>query len=318
MSLAQTCGMSEARTGVLALIITECGTNLVKYAKNGEMILREYDEPGQRGVEILAVDQGPGMPNTEVFRADGYSTGGSLGLGLGGIARLSTEHGIYSVEGMGTVIWSRVCSDSTAPQIPQQLVEKMKFAGLSTPKPGQDACGDRWAVRHAGGALWATVIDGLGHGPLAGDAAVAALKVFHEVDIHGSPQEVLRIVHQQLKGTRGAVMAVAAINPAIGQIEYAGIGNISAMLADGQGTRRLPSLDGTLGYSVRTFRQQSYGWRDDATLILASDGISSRWHLGGHAGLLSRHPSILTTVVHRDFGRMTDDTTILAVKGPLL
>jgi anti-sigma regulatory factor (Ser/Thr protein kinase) len=306
-------GFTEEIAGKAALVVTEAATNLVKYAGGGEMFIRAYAERGTDGVEIIALDSGPGISDLPASLADGHSTGGTLGLGMGAIARLSNQSEIYTIPGGGTALWARVAREKslfTARNPAHALVA----SGIATPKPGQEACGDMWAEKRVDGALWVAAIDGLGHGPQAAIAAAEAVRAFHAAGADATPQMLLQDAHVQLKGTRGVVMAVAAIRPALGLLEFAGIGNITAMLIGQDGTRRLSSMDGTLGYSVRMVRQHTYPWERGSALVLSSDGISTRWNLLAHPGLISRHPSLIAAVLHRDFGRSNDDATVVVVK----
>lgn len=309
--MAGACAFSEEAAGKVALIVTEAGTNLVKYARGGYLVVRPYAEVDSLGVEILALDNGPGL--NQMSLQDGHSTGGSLGLGMGAIMRMSTSCEIYTGEGRGTAILARVApgkSRAPAGQSPQRL----SVSGLSTPKPGQEACGDAWAEAWRDGVLWLTVIDGLGHGPQAAFASAQALAVFRAARGNTSPEDILSRAHRELKATRGAVMAVAAIRPDEGRVDFAGVGNIAAVVLRSDEVKRLASMDGTVGYSIRQIRGQSQPWTPESTLIMNSDGISSRWNLTDHPGLLSRHPSLVAAVLHRDFGRQNDDTTVVVAK----
>jgi anti-sigma regulatory factor (Ser/Thr protein kinase) len=306
-------GFTEEIAGKAALVVTEAATNLVKYAGGGEMIIRAYSERGTDGVEILALDSGPGIDDLPASLSDGHSTGGTLGLGMGAIGRLSSQSEVYSIPGGGTALWARVAREKTVYPA-RNPAHELVASGIATPKPGQEACGDMWTVKRLDGTLWAAVIDGLGHGPQAAIAAAEAVRTFHGASADTTPQELLQKTHVQLKGTRGAVMAVAAIRPALGLLEFAGIGNITAVLIGHDGTRRLSSMDGTLGYSVRMVRQHTYPWEPGSALVLTSDGISTRWNLLAHPGLSLRHPSLMAAVLHRDFGRLNDDATVVVVK----
>jgi len=97
LELARQNEFSEERAGKVALVVTELATNLAKHAKDGEILFRPIrDENGAaraRGIEILAVDRGPGMPDVPGARRDGYSTTGTLGHGLGSIERQSFRNG---------------------------------------------------------------------------------------------------------------------------------------------------------------------------------------------------------------------------------
>ncbi len=312
LAVASACAFSEEAAGKVALIVTEAGTNLVKYAGGGYLVVRPYAEDDLLGVEILALDNGPGL--NQLSLQDGHSTGGSLGLGMGAIMRMSTSCEIYTGEGRGTAILARVAPGKARSAARPPPVQRLTAGGISTPKPGQEACGDAWAETWRDGALWLTVIDGLGHGPQAAFASAQAIRVFREASGNASPEEILSRAHGELKATRGAVMAVAAIRPAEGRIDFAGIGNIAAVVLRQDDVKRLASMDGTVGYSIRQIRGQSQPWTPESTLIMNSDGLSSRWNLAEHPGLLSRHPSLIAAVLHRDFGRQNDDTTVVAAK----
>jgi len=306
-------GFSEELGAKAALVVTEAATNLLKYGGGGTILTRPYAEIDHAGIEVLALDRGPGMAHLDISTQDGHSTSGSLGLGLGGIQRVSSFHEIYTGDSLGTAILARLRSDQAVEPAgrPRQW---LTVGGLSTPKVGEESCGDAWATRWVAGALWVTAVDGLGHGPQAARASHEAVRVFQEANPDATPYDVIRAAHGALKATRGAVMAVAVIRPVLGSFEFAGVGNISTALIKPGELRRLPSTDGTVGYSVRTIREQSYSWEPGSILALSTDGLSTRWNLAGHPGLQRRHPALIASVLHRDFSRTNDDATIVVVK----
>lgn len=313
LSIAKMQGLSEELAGKAALVVTEAATNLVKYGQGGYIVARPCVDAEQPGLEIMALDCGPGMARIEHSMGDGYSTGGSLGLGLGTISRASSYFEVYTLEQHGTAILSRLHEpDRRAAASGSQ--RQVSLSGFSTAKAGQEVCGDAWAYRWADGALWVMAADGLGHGPFAATASAEAVRVFHAAGGNDTPYDVLRAAHAALKSTRGAVMAVAAIRPRLGSLQFAGIGNISAGLVDGAGLHRMGCTDGTVGYSIRTVREQSYSWEPGCMLILTTDGLSSRWGLAQHPALAARHPSLIAGVLHRDFARSNDDATVVVVK----
>ena len=91
---------------LIATAISELARNIVQYAQRGEIILSVV-EGSRRGIQIVARDQGPGIPDLELAMRDGYSTGGSLGLGLPGARRLMDEFAIDSEVGKGTTVSMR-------------------------------------------------------------------------------------------------------------------------------------------------------------------------------------------------------------------
>jgi len=81
---------------------SELARNVINYGGGGEMILQPLAEGIRKGLKLAFVDQGPGIPDIELAMKDGYTTGGGMGLGLGGAKRLSSEFQIESRVGGGT------------------------------------------------------------------------------------------------------------------------------------------------------------------------------------------------------------------------
>jgi anti-sigma regulatory factor (Ser/Thr protein kinase) len=108
--MAETIGLDEAQAERVAIVVTEACTNLLKHASGGEVLVRttgDGDPNGRPELEILVLDQGPGMANLQQCFRDGFSTGGSPGHGLGAITRLSAESDLYSDVGRGTALLAR-------------------------------------------------------------------------------------------------------------------------------------------------------------------------------------------------------------------
>ena len=168
----------------------------------------------------------------------------------------------------------------------------------------------RGALSGAQGALIYIVADGLGHGPLAAEAAVEAVRVFHLYP-HYAPEQLLIEIHAALGKTRGAAVSIAEILHDKRVLNYAGAGNIVAAICSGGKTRSLVSMNGTVGHSVGKFQQFSYPWEPESALIMHSDGLATRWNVEQYPGLASRHPALLAGVLFRDFCRKRDDATIL-------
>jgi serine/threonine-protein kinase RsbT len=105
--LASHCGFVSTDLAVVATAISELARNIVRYAVHGQIILRVVDDHGKRGIEVVAADDGPGIPDVALAMQDGYSTSGSLGLGLPGTRRLMDEFEIKSDSGKGTTVTVR-------------------------------------------------------------------------------------------------------------------------------------------------------------------------------------------------------------------
>jgi serine/threonine-protein kinase RsbT len=105
--LASRCGFATTDLAVIATAISELARNIVRYALHGEIVLRLVDDHPRRGVEVVATDDGPGIPDLAHAMEDGYSTSGGLGLGLPGTRRLMDEFEITSDFGKGTKVTVR-------------------------------------------------------------------------------------------------------------------------------------------------------------------------------------------------------------------
>lgn len=95
---------------VIATAVSEICRNIVRFAGSGEVVVELLDAP-RRGIQIVARDGGPGIPDVERALGDGFSTYGGLGLGLPGVRRLMDEFAIASEPGHGTTVtmtkWER-------------------------------------------------------------------------------------------------------------------------------------------------------------------------------------------------------------------
>ena len=103
-SLAMALGFSSGDATLLATAISELARNIVSYAKTGDIVLKIIHGSANSGIQIVARDNGPGIPDVQQALRDGFSTSGSLGLGLPGVMRLVDEFHIASVESQGTTV----------------------------------------------------------------------------------------------------------------------------------------------------------------------------------------------------------------------
>ena len=102
--LAQRLGFSNSNLTLIATAISELARNILLYAKTGEMTLGILEDHGRDGLVVVATDSGPGISDIPRAMQMGYSTSGSLGLGLPGVKRLMDEFEIVSKVGRGTTV----------------------------------------------------------------------------------------------------------------------------------------------------------------------------------------------------------------------
>lgn len=307
--IAETTELNATERGRVAIVVTELATNIVRHCHphGGHVLLRAVDATT---LEVIAVDRGRGMDAAQCMR-DGYSTTGTAGQGLGAIQRQSTHFDVYSSPA-GTVIRAEIATADS--QRERRL--PLPFGIVQTPAPNETLCGDGWRMVHEGTKISLMVIDGLGHGLHAAEAAQAASQAFDE-DPFADPESLLHRCHRKLASTRGAAVATASIDGVAKTLRYAGVGNIGGTLLTGAQTRGMMSHNGTLGHQVRKIQAMDFDWSpEQSTLVMQSDGVQSRWTLDSYPGLLARHPALLAAVLHRDFIRGRDDATVAVVRSP--
>ena len=310
--LASRLGFSEERGGKAALIASELGTNLAKHARGGELLVRAIStsEGEATGIEMLAIDKGPGLPEIAAARRDGYSTAGTLGHGLGAIERQADQLDIYT-HASGTVMCARIWRE---PPPSGPGLSRFDVAIVHVSKPGEEVCGDAWSWRQREGRLALFVADGLGHGLHAHEAAMTATRIFagaHEQ----SPGRLIGDVHAALRPTRGAAVAMLAVDVERGVCTFAGLGNISGMvLVPTGGRHNMVSHNGTAGHSAARIQEFSYPVPSQATIVLFSDGLASHWDLSLYPGLAQRAPALIAGVLYRDFSRRRDDVTVVVAR----
>ncbi|MFG6413088.1 ATP-binding protein [Roseateles sp. DC23W] len=303
-ALALELRFGEEAGGRLAVAVTELGTNLVRHAGGGALLLGVVEG----GIEVLSLDRGPGMDIERCLR-DGYSTAGTAGNGLGAVRRLARHFAAFSQPGGGTVLRARFEHEAGAPPA---VLPGFSIAGLGLASPGERVCGDGWGLRTHEGRTLLLMADGLGHGPEAAEAADLALDLFQRARA-AAPALMLEDSHASMRSTRGAAVAIASLGDS-GPVVFAGVGNIVGRLISGVSDKTLLSQPGTLGVQIRRLQDCVYDWPEHALLVMHSDGIATRWSLAEVPGLLQCEPMLIAAWILRDHSRGRDDATIVVVR----
>jgi anti-sigma regulatory factor (Ser/Thr protein kinase) len=305
--MSQALGFDSTRAGRAAIVVTEAVGNMVKHASGGTFAARAVSRNGAVGVELLAIDSGPGMRDLAASSADGHSTSGTPGTGLGAMRRQADEFDVYTRAGSGTILRALIW----AAAVPVES-ENYDVGALCIPKPGETVCGDAWGMTVDPRGATFLLADGLGHGPDAGLAATAAVDVLCR-NVAASPIRILDLAHARLRPTRGAAVAVIR-HVAGGDIAFAGVGNIGACVVDAGNRRAMVSHNGIVGHNVHKSQEFAYAWPRGALLIAYTDGIETQWDLGMHPGLLDCHPAIVAAMLYRQHARGRDDVGIVVAR----
>ena len=306
--LATLLGLDETVAGKVALVITEAASNIFKHAGSGDILLRGLAAGDARGIEIMAIDKGPGFGDIEQAMRDGVSSAGSYGVGMGAMQRLSDEFDLHSDDTGGSALRMAVW----APHQPGPEQE-WTVGSVCLPLPSEEECGDAWSCACNGGQLLLMVADGLGHGPEAARASDAAVALVQPGSTF-APGAMLQLAHGALHGSRGAAVAVACLDSDADELRFAGIGNISVSLHGGDKARHLVSHNGIVGSNMRKVQEFSMPLTADAMLIMHSDGIGTRWDLERYPGLSQRHSALIAAVLYRDHARGRDDAGIVVAQ----
>jgi anti-sigma regulatory factor (Ser/Thr protein kinase) len=315
-TLAHQLGLPTALVDRAELAATELAQNLHRHAVQGELVVSAGQvDDGTPTLDLLAIDRGPGVARFDRCLVDGYSTGGTMGTGLGAVRRLAAEFDAVSEPGLGTIVFARLAADPARVAGPPHF----DLGALGFPLAEDDPNGDAFAVVRRGNRLVVLVADGLGHGPLAAEASGAAVRALAGLADH-EPGRVLGEINRTLVPTRGAAVSVASLDLDAarggGELRSAGMGNVSLVVV-GPDTemRRVATSHGTAGARARvTPVEQRTPFPGGGALIMHSDGLHSRWTLAGRRELLRHRAAVIAAAVWREQQRGSDDSMVVVVK----
>lgn len=189
----------------------------------------------------------------------------------------------------------------------------LEWASAGTTFAGQAISGDRGVVvAFPGGALVA-VIDGLGHGTEACEAALAAERVL--LATPSAPlSELVRQCHERLRGTRGAVLSLASFDERRHTMSWLGVGNVEGFLVRGPEDgpcEAVATRGGTVGYMLPPLHPRTLEVQPGDTLVFATDGVR---HGFKAEVLLARSPQQIADAIVRNWSRATDDAYVIVAR----
>ncbi len=286
-----------------ALIGSELATNQVRHAGGGVVQVRALARGGVGGLEIIAADAGPGI-SPAVFHRTARPQSGSLGAGLTSVERQADEIDFDIRAGEGTCIRARKFAGA-APRRREIAIAGRPLAG--EPVSGDHAC--FWRNDHQ---LVVCMLDGVGHGQLARDAADAGIEALTS---HGvtDPLRALRVVERRLLHQRGAVFSHLALDESTMTATRLGIGNATTLLAGPGGSHRFVNINGVVGQPIakRRILPEAVTVLPGQIIVMHTDGLTSHVDL---TDLFFRSPIAIATQLLETFGRDHDDATVLVIK----
>ena len=188
----------------------------------------------------------------------------------------------------------------------------MEWGVAARMSAGESESGDRHLVKAVGSQVLVAVVDGLGRGPEAAAVARAAIETL-EGNGESTLPGLLSACHRALAGTRGAVVSLALVDPAVGALTWAGVGNVAGVLLQrgpAGHARGLAMRGGIVGGEMPRVEPETLALSGDDTLIFATDGIK-----GGFADELPLNddPKRQAAAILERYGRPDDDALVVVV-----
>jgi negative regulator of sigma-B (phosphoserine phosphatase) len=187
----------------------------------------------------------------------------------------------------------------------------LDWAIVSRALAGQAVSGDLHLVRSFEGGALVAVIDGLGHGWEAAQAARVAADT-----LSGSPDaavpDLIQSCHQALRPTRGVAMSLASFDARRDVMSWVGVGDVEGILTSAAGPRhRIILRNGVVGYRIPAPRAVDLPVRPGDTLIFATDGVRHGFAATVACG---RPPRQVADDIIAEHGKFTDDALVLVVR----
>ncbi|MBF0606923.1 MAG: SpoIIE family protein phosphatase [Candidatus Magnetobacterium sp. LHC-1] len=308
---------------LISTVVSELGTNILKFAGKGTISLARIFDSGHDAIQIIAQDNGAGIRDVQRAMQDGYSSAGTLGLGLPAVSRIMSTMKIETVVGKGTrVVTCKWLNDGSVSgrsgasgrqsHSKTTGVMKIEYAQEVRPHPRETVSGDMTILCPVDAGLLFGIIDVSGHGPEAhllaqkfGQAVITATSV----DI----EHLLRLLHAMATGTRGAAVGLAFFDCVSHRLAFAGIGNVHIRVIGGRSWRGV-SRDGIVGERLPGILAQTVGLTPGDLVVIASDGVSE----SARTNVLVRGSTLSAGQIAKELilqaGKMTDDASCVVVK----
>jgi len=192
-------------------------------------------------------------------------------------------------------------------------MSRMEFGIVYRPKSGRSVSGDAYLIKEEEEATLICLVDGLGSGEGAAEAAQAAIGC---VEVNGtlSLSDIMAKCHQALKGTRGAVIALTRISFAESTVTFVGVGNIGIHVRSTAPIKPI-SKNGIVGYRLPRLKEFAYPYSPGDIFVLHTDGISNRFTLDNAMWMQeAQDVQTLADEIAQNFGKENDDLTVIIAR----
>lgn len=315
---------SPVDRSLIGTIVSELGTNIIKYAGKGSIKLSRFDDKENTDIHIWAEDKGPGIPNLEMAMEEHFSTGNTLGLGLSGVKRIANIFNIQSNSKQGTVVFAskRIKGnnlDSVSSFNDQWLTKYamgrrplIDVGFFNLPKSGYKNSGDLVTLVEFDSYILFSVVDVSGHGDKAHDLSNIIANFLHD-SANADLNLMISQLHKLLIGTLGAAIGLLLFNTITKEFEYIGVGNTGVNRCLGGAWTGI-SRDGILGDRLPSFHEKKGVLNNGDVFAMWSDGVSG--HLVNRFVKSNQSDSAKTIATNmiKELAKSHDDASCIIIK----
>jgi signal transduction histidine kinase len=299
--LARALSFGDTASIELVTLVAELGSVA---APGAEMIACPVLDGGSRGIDLHIVDPAPGALDRWVVAP---ATNG-VPRGLAFAQALAHDVGVHVDDDRGAVAHARLWAGVEIGEAGDRGA--VDIGALALPVDGPNAPRSAWAADAQGDAERLILVEGEGTGALAAEAAAGAIHRFAQSPGH-PPRATIEAIDDELRDTRGATVAVAAIDARAGELRFAAAGRMTAVLLAGGESRVLDLTDRLAGTPGGPPEETVLPWTADARLMLFSKPLPFDPERADRAGLLATSPRLAAGVAYRDFALGAKDLTLL-------
>jgi anti-sigma regulatory factor (Ser/Thr protein kinase) len=329
-------GANDIDRALVATMVSELCTNIIKYAERGTIrLLRREDDDGVC-IEIEAQDNGPGIADIALATSDHFSTGGTLGLGLPSVRRMADDFELTSSPGAGTqvravkrIIHRSLRNSSSYPGVPATPGPErsqpandhpdwnvhepaVDIASRARPRTGELVSGDRALSLPCDGGLLLGILDASGHGTTA-NALAEKLEECFLAEGSSDLERLMRRFDETARGTLGAAAGLAFVAASTGNFSYVGVGNTRAAQFGATPWRGI-SRDGLLGSHRLHVTAQTGKLAPRDVLMLWTDGLPESGQSARSAVSSYRTAAEIASKAVTEFARDYDDAACLVLR----
>lgn len=328
-------GATPSDRAVLATIISELGTNILKYADRGRIRLVREANNSRPYIDVWAEDDGPGIADLTLAMQDHFTTGRSLGLGLPAARRLADVFEIESKPGAGTRVRARkyigssshssanrptdVSSDRARPPVSgvpaASAAITFETSVCSRPLSPHPVGGDIASWLPCDNGLLLVVADVTGHGDMAYRVAVRLPAMLSQLAT-SQVGDMLRALDHELRGSAGAAVGVLFLDPEAREFRYAGVGNTGVSRVNGSPWRGV-SRDGVVGLRMPDVFEQYGALQHGDRFVLWTDGVDGERIRTARLNGLTLSADELSRDIVAGHGRAEDDALAVVVGWPV-